>query len=298
MSDLHHKADGNPNLSVSSKSLNTSNNENLSRLSNLSKDNIKQSNENINKIPKPKTHRKSKNTELSKWHSTEIRKLIRSTLKRDIRSQSQIKKAKQSNDNIDIYEQILKDYSALPTDENGEVVVNSPQALLFRTNYSLNPTPSVNFNFDSIQSVYYNGQNESIHKTILNSNHSGTKYLGKMTLYYSTSTEDAEEIIKSNKFTQKVFGMYGSAIYFADNKQTAIYRAAIIDTKLANSLIVANVDMGTALVVEGPKTKLNLEQVNQFNCDSVLRRNDQNSDWEYAVYEPSRIQLVACYIFR
>ena len=100
---------------------------------------------------------------------------------------------------------------------------------------------------------------------------------------------------KKKKFTIKNFG---KPLHFADNKQTAIYRAAIVDTELANSLIVANVDMGTALIFEGPNIKFNLEQVKNFQCNSVLHRKDSNSDWEYSVYEPSKVQFVTGYIFR
>lgn len=337
MSDIHNGADGSPNMKLSStKSFNTTNDENASNLSN---NNYNQTdsgylNENkklsgsikSHKIPNNEpfsVHLQYKNdsaAKIKKVHSTVIRKLLKHSSsisshitpnneiynkknnaadiglpKKDIRSQSQIKKFKQPNNKEDISIKMCKDYTALPTDENGETIENSPEAISFRANYSLNTTPSVDFDFDSIQPVHYNGQNTSIHDILKIANHCGKKYLGKMTLYHSTSTEDANEIMKSKKFTPK---KTGAAISFADNKRTAIYRAAIIDTDLANSLMIANVDMGTALIIEGPKTKFSSDQVKQFQCDSILYRKDQNNDWEYFVYEPSRIHLIDGYIFR
>lgn len=311
MSNHRTESNGNLNMKFSSTNvLNQSNDENSPRLSN---NGHSSSRKRLSSVKSNKTLNNDSNAELKNVHSTDLRKPLKHSSSigshiikigenqykknssNNMGLQSKIKNLKLPNGKKDMSDALCKEYSAIPTDENGETIDNSPEAILFRTNYSLNPTPSINFNFDSIQPVHYNGQNTSIHEIFKNSNHSGKAFLGKMTLYYATSTKNAEEIINSKKFTPKSFG---KALHFADNKQTAIYRAAIKDTELANSLIVANVDMGTALIFEGPNIKFNLEQVKNFQCNSVLHRKDQNSDWEYSVYEPSKIQFIVGYIFR
>lgn len=307
MSEHHNKTNGDFDMKYSStNALNQTNDENSPRLSN---NGHSSSRKQLNSVKSNKTINNDSNEELNNSHSTDLRKPLKHSSSigshnikinkknssNNLGLQSKIKNLKQPNGKKDMSDALCKEYSAIPTAENGETIDYSPEAILFRTNYSLNPTPSVNFNFNSIQPVHYNGQDTSIHDIFKNLNHSGKAFLGKMTLYYATSTKNAEEIINSKKFTIKNFG---KPLHFADNKQTAIYRAAIVDTELANSLIVANVDMGTALIFEGPNIKFNLEQVKNFQCNSVLHRKDSNSDWEYSVYEPSKIQFVTGYIFR
>ena len=81
-------------------------------------------------------------------------------------------------------------------------------------------------------------------------------------------------------------------MYFADKKKAAIKKAAKLNSNGENAIVVANVDMGMALIVEGPNSKLSLKQVRHFGCNTVIGRKCAKSEWEYVVYEPSRIQPI------
>ena len=82
--------------------------------------------------------------------------------------------------------------------------------------------------------------------------------------------------------------MYGSAIYFADKKETARHKARGSN----NAIVVADVDMGKALIIEGIEHTIDLNQLREVGCDSVLGRKNIHAEWEYVVYDPKRIKII------
>ena len=199
---------------------------------------------------------------------------------------------KRKDGGLDMRYKANKEYTNLPKDKNGEIIENSPQAILFREQHSLNLSPTINFDFNSIEPVFYTGKNQTIQKVFQTANHTGKKFLGRLTLYHATSREAAESIMNSKLFRPGNSGMFEAAMYFADKKKAAIKKAAKLNSNGENAIVVANVDMGMALIVEGPNSKLSLKQVRHFGCNTVIGRKCAKSEWEYVVYEPSRIQPI------
>ena len=180
-----------------------------------------------------------------------------------------------------------KEYAALPKDSNGNIIQTSQEAREFARKYSLNPAPETSsFDFNSLIPVSYVGSNTVVRNVLSRAEHAGTKKIGKVTLYHATSREAAESIMKEKRFRPGSSGMFGAGMYFADKKQTAKHKAAHGN----DTIIVANVDMGKALIVQGPKYDLNQDQVKELGCDSVLGRSSSYAEWEYVVYDPSKIE--------
>jgi hypothetical protein len=180
-----------------------------------------------------------------------------------------------------------KEYAALPKDSNGNIIQTSQEAINFAKNHSLSQPPATSsFDFSSIIPISYSGSNTVVRTVLSNAKHAGTKNIGTITLYHATSTEAAKKIMEEKCFKPGKGGMFGAAMYFADKKQTARHKAA----QGNDAIIVANVNMGKALIVEGPKHDLNIEQVKELGCDSVLGRSSSYAEWEYVVYDPSRIE--------
>jgi hypothetical protein len=87
-------------------------------------------------------------------------------------------------------------------------------------------------------------------------------------------------------------GMFGGGSYFAETRETARHKAAR-DGPGEAVLIEAEVDMGTALVTESPSPSLNFNEIRSRGCDSVKGRGSAKAHWEYVVYEPTRIRVLA-----
>lgn len=295
--DLHYRKDGNLDMRYSSsKKLATSNNKSLTKPIKAKK---RSNSVKIHTII-PFNNNNQLSNELH--YKNDGTMDMRYSSSKKARSKSQREKIKPPNYRndliirkdgyLDMRCKACKEYSLLPTDSNDEIIENSPEAVLFRNDHSLNPTPNNDFDFGLIEPLFYSGQNNIIQNVFNTAKHAGKKFLGKMTLYHATSRKHAVKIMESHQFNPDFHGILGAPMIFAEKKQTAIYKDEYLDPQGENALIVANVDMGTALVVEGPNTKLNIDHVRYFNCDSVLCRKTPNSDWEYIVYEPSKIQPI------
>jgi len=191
---------------------------------------------------------------------------------------------------LDMRTKVNKQYAALPRDSNGNVIQNSPEAKAFRKEHALEQPPSMSFDFNSLSPISYVGPNVVVREVLRKASHYGTKQLGKMTLFHATTKSAADSIMKSKVFRPGKGGMFGAAMYFADNKKAAMHKAA----HGVQAIITANVKMGKALVVEGPKYDLTAEQIKELGCDTVFGRSSPSADWEYVVYDPSRIEPFLC----
>jgi hypothetical protein len=115
--------------------------------------------------------------------------------------------------------------------------------------------------------------------------------IGKMLLYHATSNEAANSIRSSGEMKPGAKGMFGSAMYFADNVASAFHKAQY--AKEDNStIIMAIVDMGMALLQMAPDPKMSGARARELGCDSVKGRSNPAGAFEYVVYDQSRVQIV------
>lgn len=133
--------------------------------------------------------------------------------------------------------------------------------------------------------IQYNGANQVILEMFRRAFKIGTDDLGCVTLYHATSLEIAFKIMCEG-FRPGSKGLFGAGIYFADSKAAAAYKSAHSN----DAFVVAQVYMGKALIVEGPRYTLNEAQILELGCDSVKGRKTSNSDWEYVVYHPMKVR--------
>jgi hypothetical protein len=90
-------------------------------------------------------------------------------------------------------------------------------------------------------------------------------------------------------------GLFGGGIYFAMSPEIAVHKAAF-DRGHNAMMIVAEVDLGTAVLKEGEYRDLTLAKVRREGGDSVKGRSAANKEWEYVVYEPSRVKVIRAYM--
>jgi hypothetical protein len=88
--------------------------------------------------------------------------------------------------------------------------------------------------------------------------------------------------------------MFGAAIYFASTPESAQHKA-VNDRGSDGMMIVADVDFGKALVINGPRRDLTRAALEAQGADSVKGRSGQNADWEYAVFDSKRITIIRIY---
>ena len=205
---------------------------------------------------------------------------------------------------LDMTTSANKEYANLPKDENGNILQSTVEAITFAMKHLVDkPQAAVagdyidddtetetsemdSFDFKTAAPVSYTGSNTVVRTVLDCAEHSGTKTIGVIKLYHATTKEAAESIMAEKRFRPGSGGMFGAGMYFADKKKTAIHKSA----HGSDAIIVANVDMGNALIVQGPKYDLSLEQITELGCDSVLGRSSSSAKWEYVVYDPSRIE--------
>jgi hypothetical protein len=113
--------------------------------------------------------------------------------------------------------------------------------------------------------------------------------LGTMRLYHATSNIAGSMIVLDGWMRAGESGMFGAAVYFADSERAARYKTR----HGCDFIIIADVDMGCALVLETPANHLTLSIARTHGCDTVKGRSRASAAWEYAVFEPYRITLVS-----
>jgi hypothetical protein len=107
-------------------------------------------------------------------------------------------------------------------------------------------------------------------------------------LYHATSNEAGARIHIGNWMHCGFGEMFGGAIYFADSEAQARHKSQYG----GDALIIADVDLRWALVLDQPAPFMNLDPLRHQGCNSVKSRSSPAAAWEYAVFEPNRIRLV------
>jgi hypothetical protein len=79
-----------------------------------------------------------------------------------------------------------------------------------------------------------------------------TQYYGKMRLYHCTNQQAAQRIRCEKVMRAGTAGLFGQAIYFADSEASERYKCARHDPSGVDAVLIAEVDLGSALVVDGP----------------------------------------------
>jgi len=183
---------------------------------------------------------------------------------------------------------IGKEYSNLPKDKNGNIDFNSQEAQKFKSEHS---TLNV---LDYISPFDYYGTNVHIQSVLKSAKKFGKhKFLGLRKLFHFTKRETAELILKTKTFKPGSSGLFGAGMYFAESIEIAQHKvnpSVVSQNEInAGATVKALVDMGTALIIEGPRCDLTGDEVHSLGCDTVLARSSSKADWEYVVYDPKRI---------
>jgi hypothetical protein len=84
--------------------------------------------------------------------------------------------------------------------------------------------------------------------------------------------------------------MFGAGMYFAKTAASAKYKS-LHDNRSDSAIVIAEVDLGVSLVVSSENRFINLAFVRARGANSVMGRRSPNSDWEFVVYEPSRVNV-------
>lgn len=109
-------------------------------------------------------------------------------------------------------------------------------------------------------------------------------YLGTRIVYHATTFEAAQSIIRDKHLIKGNKGMFGPGIYFAATLEIAKHKCR---TKVG-AYVICKVDFGFAIVYQRPNKTLKLEDIRQYDCDSVMGRSGPGTDWEFIVYESER----------
>jgi hypothetical protein len=117
-----------------------------------------------------------------------------------------------------------------------------------------------------------------------------TEELGTRTLYHATSQTAGANIFRSGRMFAGAMGMFGGGIYFAESEADARHKA-ILDQSGDVVLIIAEVDLGRALVLQRPANYMTLAQVQAAGCASIKGRRAPTAGWEFVVYEPHRVTV-------
>jgi hypothetical protein len=114
--------------------------------------------------------------------------------------------------------------------------------------------------------------------------------IGKMRVYHCTNHRAALQILAQGVFRPGTSGLFGAGIYFAESEASARHKAAH-DGSGDGAIIRADVDFGWAAVYEGGR-RLTAAAISAQGCQSVKGRSSSGADWEYVVFDSSRIELV------
>jgi hypothetical protein len=105
--------------------------------------------------------------------------------------------------------------------------------------------------------------------------------------YHSTFREAGGRICAQG-WLAGCHGMFGATIYFADTKEAARHKSQHGE----DIIIKADVNMGRAMVLEGPTSEMTPNTLGPLGRNSVKGRRGSISDWEYVVVESWRIAIV------
>jgi hypothetical protein len=87
-------------------------------------------------------------------------------------------------------------------------------------------------------------------------------------------------------------GLFCQAIYFASSEASARSKYGHHDHPGLDIVIVAVVDLGRALVVEGTEYKAkNHTTLNGYGCNSLIGRSNPRANWESVVSESWRVTV-------
>jgi hypothetical protein len=112
--------------------------------------------------------------------------------------------------------------------------------------------------------------------------------IGKKDVFHCTNKQAGACIWREAKMVAGRQGMFGAAIDFADTEDAARHKARY-DGSGDDVVITASVDFGTSLVLQAPDPAMTAERLHSRGGDSVKGRSSPQADWEYVVFDPSRI---------
>jgi hypothetical protein len=114
---------------------------------------------------------------------------------------------------------------------------------------------------------------------------------GRMTLFHATNRTAGLAILREGRMIPGRCGIFGGGIYFGVTPIVALHQSAYADQR-DGMIIVAEVNMGHALVLEGIEQGLDLVRLRQRGADSVIGRARKSAEWQYAVFESSRVRVI------
>jgi hypothetical protein len=112
--------------------------------------------------------------------------------------------------------------------------------------------------------------------------------VGPKTVDHATNLEAGKNIFREGRMRPGTGGMWGPGIYFADSIQAARHKS-----RHGNEVVVmVTADFGTALVADCALSNTTPISLTNTGCQSVMGRGNPSSDWEYVLFDSSRITLV------
>jgi hypothetical protein len=138
------------------------------------------------------------------------------------------------------------------------------------------------------EELRYEGTEEQLAELFRRNKKPFAVFLGTKTLYHATTRKRAAMIKKEQRMKAGRSGMYGAGIYFATSREAAAYKSQH-DGRPGDVIIKADVDLGWAFVIKGPKSDLKSRDIGRFQCTSVKGKSRSGADWEYCVYDPARV---------
>jgi hypothetical protein len=118
-----------------------------------------------------------------------------------------------------------------------------------------------------------------------------TEWIGTKRVYHATNRAGLLKVLRGKDMKPRTEGLFGPGIYFAATPESAVHQG-LLDDEAHATLVTADVNFGRALVVEGAHRDLNRDEVNARGADSVKGRSSSRANWQYVVYEPTRVNLV------
>jgi hypothetical protein len=118
------------------------------------------------------------------------------------------------------------------------------------------------------------------------------EFIGRQRLYHATCNVAA--ILQSRRMLPEPHWLFGGAIYFADSVESAERKSRYDGhTNPQTIIIVADLDLGVALVLENGSTGMDLAKLhNNYYCQSVKGRSNSSAKWEFVVYDPDVITVL------
>jgi hypothetical protein len=113
--------------------------------------------------------------------------------------------------------------------------------------------------------------------------------IGTKSVYQVTSAKVATTAYLDGTLVPTLCGSFGPGFSFVDSSSTAFQKSGKHLTDPV--LITSTVDFGTALVLEGSDKAIKIDEMRVHAVDSIKARSSARSEWEYLVFDSSRIHI-------